>query len=98
MKTTTFIGFAFAALISGLGVSGCNNIDNAFDCSSICDKYHDCYDNDYDRSDCYSRCRDDSKHDDTFRKQADRCESCIDNKSCVDTAFSCGDDCAGIVP
>lgn len=95
MKTTALIGFAFAAM---LGLTACDNIDNAFDCSAICDKYHDCYDNNYDRSDCYDRCRDDSKHSDSFRKAADACEACIDDKSCLDTTFSCGSQCSGIVP
>jgi hypothetical protein len=75
---------------------GCSDAENAYNCDQICDRYKDCFDANYDADACQSRCE--SKADDaSFADKAESCETCIDDKSCTG-AFSCADDCVGIVP
>jgi hypothetical protein len=77
----------------GFGFVGCGDAEQAFDCQSVCSKYSDCFDKNYDVSSCRDRCR-----NKVSRDKADSCESCISDKSCAPAAFSCATECAGIVP
>jgi len=76
--------------------SGCG-AKTAFDCHAICQKYHDCYDNDYDVGKCSDSCRDKAFSDDKYEDKANACASCIGDKSCVGSTFSCPTECAGVV-
>lgn len=71
-------------------------IDRTTDCSSICNKYKDCIDGDYDVDACESDCTDMVSEEET--SDIDMCKDCVDDNSCVDSVFSCTDECAGIVP
>ncbi len=90
MKSIFFFGFL-------LCVTGCDSVDAAFDCDAICSRYKDCFDSNYDVGACASRCRT-KADDDTYRRQADQCDACIDNRSCTSAVFSCATECASIVP
>jgi hypothetical protein len=83
--------------LSACGEDGpAKSIDRTTDCADICKAYKDCIATDYDVDACVNRCSD----MDTV-KQSDRidtCEDCLDDKSCVDSVFSCTTECAGIVP
>jgi len=102
MKSWVFA--CLAAGLIGFSSSGCDsednpieNADEAIDCNSICDRYKDCFDKSYDTDKCADRCEsraDDPDHQD----QEERCSDCIDDASCGGAAFSCADDCIGIVP
>ena len=72
-------------------------LDEALDCSSICDRYKDCFDEDYDVDKCQVRCED-RADDPDHRNQEEKCSDCIDDNSCGGSVFSCADDCLGIVP
>jgi hypothetical protein len=88
-----FLGaFAFGSSIS------CDKVDEAFDCSQVCNRYHDCYDSSYDVDACESRCRTNAANDPKVKDDADACDSCIGDKSCLSATFSCGDTCGTIVP
>lgn len=76
---------------------GCNEIDILTDCQQICDKYEDCFDADYDVSQCRSRC-DENADAEAFADKVDACENCIDDKTCSGAAFNCATECGGIVP
>jgi hypothetical protein len=72
-------------------------INEDITCEAICDRYQDCFVASYDVDDCKDRClerADDPNHED----EENVCESCIDGASCTQAAFTCINECAGIVP
>lgn len=77
---------------------GDNPIDRAYDCDQICDKYKECADANYDDDACADRCRDEAANSSAYEDQADACQSCIDDMSCVGSAFNCSTECGAIVP
>ena len=87
------VSFAIAAT-----ASSCDAVDRAYDCNQICNRYKECADADYDASACASECRDNAADSEDFEDQADDCQACIDDRSCVGAAFNCGSECAAIVP
>jgi hypothetical protein len=87
----------FLLTIGTVGFSGCDEADKTFDCASICQRYDDCIDGDYDVSACTDRCKDMADQSDAFADKADACESCIDDRSCAES-FPCVDECVGVVP
>jgi hypothetical protein len=101
MKTRTWLLASTSAFLFTIGLAagaGCDTVDNAFDCQSVCSKYEKCFDEDYDVGACRDRCRDRSANDDSVRQAADACEACIDDMSCAGAAFSCSGSCLNIVP
>jgi hypothetical protein len=78
-------------------VSCSGPIDRALDCSSICNRFEECFDSDFDSQSCAEDCRNNAQEDQDFADQADACESCIDERACTEN-FSCVDECFGIVP
>ena len=99
IRALTLFAAAFILGATGLFSStGCDAADAAFDCASVCGRYHDCYDANYDTAACRDRCRTASGNDNTVRARADACEACIDGMSCVGATFNCGQDCSAIVP
>jgi hypothetical protein len=73
-------------------------VDRRIDCDTICDRYAECFDDDYDTEACANRCRDKAADDEDFEDKVDACESCIDDESCASGTFECTDNCLGIVP
>jgi hypothetical protein len=101
MKTRTWLMLSASAFLFTIGLAagaGCDAVDNAFDCQSVCSKYKSCFDNDYDVGKCRDNCRERSSNDDSVRQAADTCEDCIDGMSCTGAAFSCSGSCINIVP
>jgi hypothetical protein len=91
----------FAALLFTFGLAagaGCDTVDAAFDCQSVCSRYHDCFDSSYDVDNCRSKCRDRAANNESVRQAADDCEDCIDGMSCAPAAFNCAGSCSNIVP
>lgn len=79
-------------------VSGCV-AKEAYDCQRICSRYDDCVPGDQDVSECRMHCRD--QDGDNFETQASECQACIDDPSadsCVEEAFQCSEECAGVIP
>jgi hypothetical protein len=77
---------------------GCGGVQAAFDCHEVCQRYADCYDSGYDVSGCEDRCRTNAANDPNVKNDADTCESCIGDKSCLSATFTCGGSCGAIVP
>ena len=90
LMVTTVVGLA--------GIDACGKADEIFDCNSVCSRYADCYDPSYDVDKCRSRCRTNSENDPSVRSNADQCDACIGDKSCLSATFSCGGVCGSIVP
>jgi hypothetical protein len=89
---------ACAVLLASLGPLSCDAIDTAFDCESVCSRYRDCYDANYDVDHCRQSCRSRAANDPNVQGAADTCEACIGDKSCVSATFQCGASCSSIVP
>jgi hypothetical protein len=85
--------FALAA-----GCSAKDDIEQEIDCHSICDRYSECFDADYDVSACQDSCEDSVDADPSYMDKVDACENCIDDRSCTNATFACATECAGIVP
>jgi hypothetical protein len=90
-----FICSLAAAVIN---YAGCDSVDTAFDCESVCSRYRDCYDANYDVGACRESCRSRAANDPSVKGAADTCEACIDGMSCVGATFNCGSSCSNIVP
>jgi hypothetical protein len=91
-------GFSCLVLAAILGSCGdsVEKVDQFTDCMDICNRYADCIDSNYDVDKCEKRCQDkDFKNDNSV---VDRCENCLDDKSCVNSVFACTTECASIVP
>ena len=84
-------------------VTACGNddplseIDEAANCNSVCDRYRDCFDSNYDTETCYDHCQMvvDGSGD---PHAADNCEACIDDMSCAGGVFNCSTECGALVP
>lgn len=85
------------ALLGLTSAVGCNAIDRASDCSSICSKYKDCLGgSSYDSSACATRCRDYAANSDANDHRVDVCHACTDGTSCAASVFTCAGDCSGV--
>jgi len=89
-----------AVLVVGFGmaVTSCDSVDEAFDCNSVCSRYRDCYDANYDVGACRADCRARADNDSSVKAAADTCEACIDDMSCASATFNCASSCGAIVP
>jgi hypothetical protein len=87
-----------ALAVIGLGSASCDSIDTAFDCESVCSRYRDCYDSNYDVDACRHSCRTRAANDPAVKGAADACEACIGDMSCLSATFNCGSSCSNIVP
>lgn len=87
----------FAVLLTSLLLS-CSAVEDAVNCRQVCDRYQECFDSDYDVSECVDTCTDEADEDDDYSRRVDVCESCIDGLSCGEATFDCATECVGIVP
>jgi hypothetical protein len=94
----TLLSIAGLLAVSAMLFGGCGNVEAAFDCQGICDRYKSCYDSSYDTGKCAAKCRDNAHNDADYQNKADACDDCIGNKSCASATFNCAVQCAGIVP
>jgi len=90
-------GVTLALMVSFAGAGGCDNVQNAFNCSDLCNRYRDCFNHSYDTATCSSRCQDLANRNQNFDERANSCQDCLNDNSCVAATFSCPA-CAGIVP
>jgi hypothetical protein len=97
-KIRTFLPLALAAFLGFFVGASCDEVDAAFDCHQVCDRYQECFDANYDVDACRERCRTRSDQDPNTRQAADACEACIDDVSCAGATFSCSASCVNIVP
>jgi len=87
-----------AVMFTGLALAGCDPLDAQIDCNSICTRYADCYDTNYDVGGCESRCEDHSANDTDYLHTANECNACIDGDSCSQATFNCAGQCNSVVP
>ena len=85
----------------GLGMAGgllqaCHS--DAADCGSVCHRYRECVDANYDVGACETRCRDRAGKDRDYDDRLTHCQSCTEGRTCSETVSSCIPACVGIVP
>jgi hypothetical protein len=95
-KISLFTVLGFVSLV------GCSEavdeVSNTIDCHSVCERYQSCFDSDYDVEGCTDRCENEADADEQREARLERCDACIEDRSCGDATFNCTDDCVGIVP
>ena len=88
------VGGMFAAI-------GCSEakdeITNTANCGDVCQRYADCFWDDFDVSDCTDRCEAEADASETREERLETCNSCIDDTSCAEGTFKCGAQCAGVI-
>jgi hypothetical protein len=87
--------------IAGLGLTGCGETEEAFNCAEICETYEDCADGlgaDVDYTECVSSCENEADMDQNFAEKADSCASCLSAGDSCTGNYGCVDECAGVVP
>ena len=89
--------FAVALLAGFVGLASCDEADRAYDCQSVCSRWKDCFDKDYNVDKCADTCRAKAANDKEYEAKADACEVCIGDKSCVGSVTSCTATCAPII-
>lgn len=96
------MSWGLSALFLTLVGAGCSDtideITNHVDCRQVCSRYSECFDADYDIDGCADKCENSADASETREAKLERCDACIDDKSCTGAAFNCADECAGIVP
>lgn len=92
------ISATFAALLLLACSSTVDEVSNTIDCHSVCKRFADCYNPDFDVDGCTDKCENNADSSDARQAKLKQCSDCIDDRSCASATFSCGDSCLGIVP
>jgi len=99
MRASAWLGIlSFGFIATACGDDVVEEITNTSDCADVCERYADCFDDDYDVSECTDRCEDEADASEDQEERLEACESCIDDESCSSAVFECTTECAGIVP
>lgn len=85
------------ALELALSCGAADKVENKITCSSVCNRYKECFKSDYDVKSCTDKCESEANASEDKDRRLERCDSCIDGQSCAGATLDCADDCAGIV-
>jgi hypothetical protein len=89
-------------MVTALMLSACSDtvdeVTNKIDCHSVCERYADCFNADYDVDGCSDKCENRADSSEQREQKLEQCSACIDDRSCTSATFNCAADCAGIVP
>jgi hypothetical protein len=90
------------AAVAGAASLGCSDeadeVTNRITCADVCERYSDCFDEDYDVSACVDRCEDAATPDEETEAELEECHACIDDESCSSAVFECTAECVQFVP
>jgi hypothetical protein len=86
------------ATVVGCSGDAADEVTNRITCNDVCQRYSDCFDDDYDVDGCTDRCEDKATPDEEKEAQLEKCDACIDDKSCTSAVFGCTTECASFVP
>ena len=90
-------GILLGGLLTVLGCGeAVDEVPNTVNCGSVCKRYSDCFDADYDVDGCTDHCEDQADASENREQQLESCNACIDDRSCASATFSCSTQCAGI--
>lgn len=88
----------FTLLASGCTEEATDPIVNRITCADVCNRYQECFDEDYDVEACTDRCEDDATAREDKEDQLEECDACIDDESCASATFGCASQCVQFVP
>src|SRR5687768_17183248 len=97
-NSTSFLCAVVLGLVLAAAGSSCGTAEELFDCQSVCSRYKTCFNQQYDVDACRNRCKENSEKDREFKRKADTCETCIDDRSCSEATFKCAASCGSVVP
>jgi hypothetical protein len=80
-----------------MGCGAVDEVENTLTCRQVCDRYKECFDSDYDVDECADSCEEEASADEDEDRRLERCDSCIDDRSCSEAVFNCATDCAGVI-
>ena len=102
MKNRFHVVMSLVLVAAAAAFAGCGEatveVTNTVNCASVCGRYADCFDSDFDVDGCTDRCEDEADASESREERLQACDSCIDDRSCTDATFNCASECAGIVP
>lgn len=75
-----------------------DEIVNTITCGDVCERYADCFDEDYDVDACTEECENEATPDEEKEAELEECHACIDDESCTSAVFECTTECAQFVP
>jgi hypothetical protein len=87
-----------SGLLMAVGCSAAEEVTNTVECSSVCKRYSECFDADFDVEGCTDRCEDEADASENREQRLEACNACIDDRSCSSATFNCATECAGVVP
>jgi hypothetical protein len=87
-----------ALMLAFASCDAADEIEAEFDCQSICERYSECFDAEYDVSACQGRCENDIDSGEIEQNDVDACADCIDDRSCSGATFNCAAECVSVVP
>jgi len=91
-------GAVLAGVLSFVGAGGCEETQNAFNCSDLCNRYRDCFNQGYDVGQCEDRCRNVANSSSANHDQANNCQNCLNQNSCLGAAALSCPSCSGYLP
>jgi hypothetical protein len=83
-------------LFLAFGCDAADEVEAEIDCNTVCGRYSECFDEDYDISECQDRCEDSVDTGDLAQSDLDDCENCIDDRSCAGATFNCAARCGAL--
>lgn len=100
IRSRSVVSLTFAvALLAAVGCSSTvDEVTNKIDCHTVCKRYADCFNSDYDVDGCTDKCQNSADADTERQRKLKTCDTCIDDRSCNAATFNCAADCVGIVP
>lgn len=107
-----FGGFAAGALGAGMALalalpscgttksaasSAASSIGETYDCADICEHIRDCKDASVNQDECVSTCEQRAGGSDSYAKQLDQCEECLDGLTCAEAGGNSCEVCKNVL-
>jgi hypothetical protein len=77
------VSIPLAALLLLACSSTVDEVTNTIDCHSVCKRFADCYNHDYDVDGCTDKCENNADASDARQTKLKQCSNCIDDRSCA---------------
>jgi hypothetical protein len=88
----------FAVFSVGMTSAGCSSLEDTSTCGAVCARYGECFDDELNVDQCTGKCLEGAdRRSETFLRDVDRCEKCMDMEGCREAAFDCFDECGQII-
>lgn len=88
-------------LAAAIGFSACSDatdpVTTKIDCSSVCNRYEECYDENFDTDKCKDDCENLAEDSDVKQDQLDSCDDCMDDNSCQSATYNCAVPCGKFI-